>query len=133
VEVESLELSALWDSLKRIPFFISKFSNKYINSKKIVYYMERRNCCDVITEMIKHIPKERSDLLSDLEFNYEDSSYKAPEENIQWYRTSETLQKHIPYPQEDWELEVLSIFSCLPIDEIKKMVGEFKKTIDERY
>ena len=60
------------------------------------------------------------DTIKDLQWNYEDASYKAPEENTQWFKTSHTLQKHIPNPKEDWEFNVLSIFSTKPVDEIKE-------------
>lgn len=83
---------------------------------------KRRICTEVITEMINVIPKDQIELIKDLEWNYEDASYKAPEETIQWVRTSLTLQQHIPIPKEDWEFQVLSIFSTKPVDEIKLQV-----------
>lgn len=82
--------------------------------------MERRICSEVIVEMIKHIPKDKKELLEDLEWNYEDASYKAPEEFTQWYNTMTTLQKHFPDPKENWEFEVLSIFTTLSIEDLKR-------------
>lgn len=84
--------------------------------------MERRNCCAIIAEMMVKIPKEKTELIKDLEWNFEDASYKAPEETLQWYRTQSTLIKHIPKPSEDWEFEVLSIFTTQSVDDIRSAV-----------
>lgn len=84
--------------------------------------MKRRDCCTVIGEMLVKIPKERTELIKDLEWNYDDAFYKAPEETLQWKRTQQTLIKHIPIPTEDWEFEVLSIFTTQSLDEIKRAV-----------
>jgi len=64
-----------------------------------------------------HLIKKK--FIKDLQWNYEDASFKAPEETIQWHRVQSTLIKHIPKPSKDWEFEVLSIFTTLSIDEIK--------------
>lgn len=85
---------------------------------------ERRNCCEVIEKMIETLPLGKRDFREDLEWNYEDAFYKAPEENIQWRRTQETLIKHIPNPTQDWEFEILSIFTTLSVEELKKTVKE---------
>lgn len=69
--------------------------------------------------MMEKIPSEKTDFIKDLQWNYEDASYKAPEETLQWHRTMQTLQKHIPEPKEDWEFEVLSIFTTKSIEELK--------------
>lgn len=81
--------------------------------------MERRNCCEVIRKMIEKVPEEKLDFIKALQWNYEDASYKAPEETLQWTRTMQTLQKYIPNPQQDWEYEILSIFTTKPIDQLK--------------
>lgn len=80
-----------------------------------------RNCCEVISQMIEKIPTDKTELHADLKWNYEDASYKAPEETIQWERTMRTLMKHIPILREDWHFEVLSIFSTTPIEELREM------------
>ena len=82
--------------------------------------MNTRICTDVIQQMLDIIPENNTELIKDLQWNYEDASYKAPEETIQWIRTSHTLQKHITKPTEEWEFNVLSIFSTKPVDEIKE-------------
>lgn len=78
-----------------------------------------RNCCEVINEMIAFIPSDKTDFIDDLQWNYEDASYKVPEETLQWRRTMSTLIKHIPHAKEDWEFEVLSIFTTKSIDDVK--------------
>lgn len=82
--------------------------------------MQRRNCAEVITEMIKVIPSHGIHLKTDLEWNREDACYKAPEETIQWNRTQQTLEKHLASPTQNWEFEVLSIFTTISVDELKK-------------
>ena len=83
----------------------------------------RRNCCEVINQMLEKIPADKVEFIKDLEWNYEDASCKAPEETIQWDRTSRTLIKHMSeIPKEDWEIEVFSIFSMLSVEQIKKEI-----------
>lgn len=86
--------------------------------------MKRRNCQVVIKSMLEKIPTDMVDFIKDLNWNFEDAGYKAPEENIQWQRTMGTLMKHIPEPATDWEFEVLSIFTTRSIDELKSVVAK---------
>jgi hypothetical protein len=88
--------------------------------------MERRDCCEVIRKMMEHLPEEKKEFKADLEWNLEDASFKAPEETLQWNRTMQTLEKHIPKPSEDWEYEMLSIFTTRSINELKEMVESNK-------
>jgi len=81
-----------------------------------------RNACQVIEQMLAKIPVDKLEFIADLNWNHTDASYKAPEETIQWIRTQQTLMKHIESPKEEWEFEVLSIFSTIPVNEIKKQV-----------
>lgn len=90
--------------------------------------MERRNCCQVIAEMMAKIPTDRTELIKDLKWNYEDASYKAPEETLQWHRTQQTLMKHLPKPTEEWEFEILSIFTTQPIETIKNTVDQMDES-----
>tara|TARA_R110000822_G_scaffold25937_14_gene78494 strand:+ start:439 stop:762 length:324 start_codon:yes stop_codon:yes gene_type:complete len=93
-------------------------------SKKFV----PRNCGYVITQMLTKIPKSKdtTELIEALEWNRDDASYKAPEETLQWQRTTQTLMKYIPDPSEDWQFEVLSIFTTRTVDEVKKIVIDTK-------
>lgn len=85
--------------------------------------MNRRNCQEVIAKMMEKIPSDKTDFIKDLQWNFEDAGYKAPEETLQWERTMQTLQKHIPKPITDWEFELLSIFTTRSIDELKGAVA----------
>ena len=64
--------------------------------------MKRRNCCVVILKMLEKVPEEKTEFIKDLKWNYNDASYKAPEETLQWQRTMQTLMNHIPAPTEEW-------------------------------
>lgn len=95
----------------------------------------KRNCYEVIQKMLNEIPKDKIDFIKDLSWNLNDAYYKAPEEVIQWERTQETLIKHIPKPTEDWEYEILSIWSTKPVGEIKnyyKNENKLTSTIVEK-
>lgn len=81
----------------------------------------RRDCQSVILQIKDKIPESKVELLKDLQWNFEDAAYKAPEETLQWERTAMTLQKHIPKPIENWEFEVISIFTVAPIEELRKI------------
>lgn len=83
--------------------------------------MNPRNCQEVIASMIEKIPSEKTEFIRDLQWNFKDAGYKAPEETLQWNRTQQTLVAHIPKPKEDWEFEVLSIFTTRSVDELKAM------------
>lgn len=85
--------------------------------------MKPRNCQSVILKMIELIPEEKTELIKDLQWNFEDAGYKSPEDTLQWGRTSGTLQKHIPEPSIEWEFEVLAVFTNKSMDEILSMVG----------
>ena len=69
--------------------------------------------------MIDRIPADKKDFIKDLQWNYEDATYKAPEETLQWDRTQSTLIEHIPNPSEDWEFEVLSIFTTKSVEDLR--------------
>lgn len=86
--------------------------------------MRRRNCQTVIAQMIEKIPSSEIELLKDLKWNFDDAGYKAPEETLQWSRTMQTLQKHIPDPSKEWHYEVLSIFTTHPIELLKQWSKE---------
>ncbi len=88
--------------------------------------MVRRNCVEVIKLMLKEIPliEENFNFIYNLKWNLNDASYKAPEQDIQWIRTSETLQKFIPNPNLDWHFQVLSIFTTKTINELKEIIKQ---------
>jgi len=79
-----------------------------------------RNYNKVLTEILAEVPKDEIELIKQLEWHIEDGNYKAPEETLHWRRVSETLGEDITPPTKDWEFKVLSIFSTLPLYEVKK-------------
>ncbi len=83
-----------------------------------------RNCCAVIKQMLDLIPSTKSEFISDLNWNMEDASYKPPEETIQWVRTQNTLEKHIPLPVEEWEFQVIHIFTTIPVETLRRFAAE---------
>ena len=48
--------------------------------------MERRDCCEVITKMLDTIPEEKTELIKDLQSNFENAGYNT----MQWQRTVQT-------------------------------------------
>lgn len=87
-----------------------------------------RECSEVIRLMMNKIPKSRKKFLEELDWNYNDSCYKPPEETIQWVRTHETLRRNIKFPpREDWEWEVLSIFTNKSVNELKEDSKKYGK------
>ena len=81
---------------------------------------KRRNCLEVIEQMLQIIPLDERLFRSALEWNKADSFYTPPEETIQWERTGSTLRNYIPVPKKEWEFQILSIFSTIPIEELKE-------------
>jgi hypothetical protein len=67
--------------------------------------------------MLDTIPEEKTELIKDLQFNFENTDYKA----MQWLRTTQTLAKHIPTPREDWEFGTLSILTSKSVEEVKEI------------
>lgn len=84
-------------------------------------HKDRRDCGTIIKQMLNHIPMSESVLREELEWNLNDAQYKAPEETIQWERTSETLNRHIKEPIKNWEFEVCSIFSTVPVEKLREI------------
>lgn len=81
-----------------------------------------RDCCQIIEQIIKEIPTDRTDFIVDLQKDHYNASFKAPEEILQWERLQNTLTRYIPESKEDWEdweFRVLSIFTTKPVDILK--------------
>lgn len=92
-----------------------------------------RNFGQVINQMIEKIPDDKVDFINELKKNYEDASYKAPEDVSPWNRTQLTLMKHIPQPENDWEFEVISIFTNKPIDGLRDAIHKVRITRELKY
>lgn len=82
-----------------------------------------RNCCVVIKQIKEKVPEDLVDFHKDLDWCYNDASYKAPEEVIQWERLSEAMYKHIgEKPTLDWQFEAISILTTKSIEELKQNI-----------
>ena len=78
-----------------------------------------RNLINVINEMLTVVPKKEKQIISYLKDIQDSQKYRAPEDMIGWYQVSEMLQgfeynKKTPM----WKLELCSIFSTQPMEEI---------------
>ncbi len=86
--------------------------------------MSNRNIVDVLDEMIKVVKTDQANLISTLNSIRSSASYSSPEMLAQrWGELSMTLQNHIPVPKEEWEFDILSIFSTVPKQTIKEHYG----------
>lgn len=84
---------------------------------------KRRNCVDIIDQIIEKIPSENEELLKSLVWNRTSASYKPLEEIIQWDDLYNILICYIGiYPSEEWQFEVWSIFTTKNIDELKHAI-----------
>jgi hypothetical protein len=82
--------------------------------------MNKRNCVEVIDAMLVHIPSENTEFITMLNSVRKDAQYKAPEETIQWQHLTVTVGSFVIPPfTKDWELEVLSLLTTVPVAELK--------------
>jgi hypothetical protein len=73
--------------------------------------MEPREPCNVINEILKHVPQELTELRATLEKIKFDSEYLPPEGmNIIWRKLGYTLERNLNMPPvEDWEKTIQGI------------------------
>ena len=78
--------------------------------------------------MIRKIPIDQKDLIEELEEVLTfDMTYQPPESIIQWELAYITIMSSIiAAPAEEWQYEVLSIFSTNPVEELKKMFKDLR-------
>lgn len=88
-----------------------------------------RNIRVVIDQMIECIPSDQTDFIEDLKACKHDARFRAPEDNVIWFKTHDVLREYLElgHPEEDWQFELISIFSTVPVDVIKKNIAEFNK------
>jgi len=80
-----------------------------------------RCVANVITEMLEKIPSYEKSLIEELSKVREEQAYKSPELQTEcWGRISRILWSNIPEPDAPWHFEVLSVYSTLPVDKLKK-------------
>lgn len=82
-----------------------------------------RNLIDVINQMLLVVPKSERQIINELLDIVDSQKYRAPEDMIGWFQVSKILQgftfdKNTPR----WKLEICSIFSTQPMEEIEKEV-----------
>lgn len=83
----------------------------------------RRNCVQVIDQIIDKIPSHYySTLEKALIDAREFAGWRPPEETVQWKNLQEVLLKFIYPPTTDWHYEIWSIFSTVPVEEIKRSI-----------
>lgn len=82
-----------------------------------------RNLIDIIAQMLVVVPESEKQIRTELLDIQDSQKFRAPEDMVGWYQASKILQsftfnKRTPR----WKLEVCSIFSTQPIEEIEKEV-----------
>ena len=85
-----------------------------------------RKLVDVINEMIEVIPIKNAEFISELErIKLDQIQWTAPESMVRWEEVSYTLEDYLynPKPIEEWHFKVLSIWSTVSVEEIKRELG----------
>ena len=84
-----------------------------------------RNLIVLIDQMLAVIPEREDRLISSLKDIQDSQRYRAPEDMLGWQLVSEELQNlNLNMRSARWKFEICSIFSTMPVDEIKE---ELKK------
>ena len=81
-----------------------------------------RNLIDVIEQLLSVVPEKEEQIRYELLDIQDSQKFRAPEDMIGWYQVSNMLQtfsfdKKIPR----WQMEMGSIFSTQPIEEIENI------------
>ena len=81
-----------------------------------------RNLIDVIEQLLSVVPEKEEQIIHELLDIQDSQKFRAPEDMIGWYQVSNMLQtfsfdKKIPR----WQMEMGSIFSTQPIEEIENI------------
>ena len=84
-----------------------------------------RDLISLIDEMIAEIPKKEKYLIESLKDIQESQLVRAPEDMLGWELVSEELRNMEMTPLSPmWKYKICSIFSTMPIEDIKKEVKE---------
>jgi hypothetical protein len=80
-----------------------------------------RELSNVIEAMLEKIPEENG-LYSTLMSNLESTKFAPPEmiKHFWWSEVHSNLMEAINIPKEDWEFNVLSIFSTKSVEELRE-------------
>ena len=90
--------------------------------------MKDRNLIEIIDKMLLIIPNEEENLRTSLIDIQDSQRYRAPEDMIGWYLIKEFLDNfewNLETPE--WKLQMCSIFTTRPVENIKKDIYEYIK------
>ena len=77
-----------------------------------------RNFKNVVNQILTIIPKTESQLICAIDILIDDTEFSAPESTAPWHKMFNVLQTYIERPKSMWEINVWSIFSEIPVEEI---------------
>lgn len=93
-----------------------------------------RNIVDVIDSILCIIPVDEHWFINELNNIKDSASFAAPELSyLGWQRLTESMMEAYgaSYPTKDWEFNVTSIISAIPIDELRIQVAEYIELMEE--
>ena len=90
-----------------------------------------RDIRDVITQIKEFIPSSKPELLYDLDQIRSSADYAPPELlYLGWERLQNVLECGVSQiPEMDWEFQVASIVSTIPIETLREQVKEYLATL----
>lgn len=91
--------------------------------------MKDRNLIEIIDKMLLIIPDKEESLRTSLIDIQDSQRVRAPEDMIGWYLIKEFLDNfewNLETPE--WKLQMCSIFTTQPVENIKKDIYEYIKT-----
>jgi hypothetical protein len=84
-----------------------------------------RDLPEVIEQIKYWAPIEMTQRLTKIKYN---CGFRPPElVMIDWQLTQECIQEFIEDPTEDWEFEILSIFSTVPVADLRRTAQRERK------
>ena len=83
-----------------------------------------RNFNRVAKEIVSIIPKTEYQLLNAIDILIDDTKFTAPESTVPWDKMFNLLQLHMAQPRKMWEINVWSIFSEIPLQEIVEQMEQ---------
>jgi hypothetical protein len=79
-----------------------------------------RDLAKLIDEMLKLIPEEETTLRRNLEATRTSVYYTAPEAMVnRFWEVSHDLDTYLPYLVEDWEFQIVSMFTEIPEQKLR--------------
>lgn len=90
--------------------------------------MKDRNLIEIIDKMLLIIPNEEERLRTSLIDIQDSQRFRASEDMIGWYQIKEFLDNfewNLETPE--WKLQMCSIFTTQPVENIKKDIYEYIK------